>query len=72
MKKEKVYINEIPVYRTVTEDGIKYELFENNNEEGHLVMITPGLTLKQEALTVLQVIKEHAEAPINYLTIRVV
>ena len=53
--KEKIYLNGIPVYRTVQEDGdIQYVLFEDNLEIGHVINISPDADRETEYSIILE------------------
>lgn len=57
--KEKIYLNGIPVYRTVEDDGDKvYVLFEDDMERGHVLRISPEASRDDEYGIVLgQILK---------------
>ena len=54
-KKEKIYLNGIPVYRTVEEDGdIRYVLFEDSPERSRVLNIHPDATREEQYAIVLE------------------
>tara|TARA_R110000772_G_scaffold62137_1_gene139606 strand:+ start:12856 stop:13176 length:321 start_codon:yes stop_codon:yes gene_type:complete len=76
-KKEKIYLNGVPVYRytDMVELGpsIKYVLFEDNEEIGHVLFLQMFLTRSEEYQIVLDSIKRILELDKeNKINVRVV
>lgn len=57
MSKEKIYLNGIPVFRSVEGDRIKYVLFEDNDETSHVIYMTNAEERNDEYGIILSKIK---------------